>query len=186
MLHRIFTAINIPEMIKKRFLDIRKDYSDLPAKWIDEENIHITLNFLGNVNDNQLNDVLKKTKEIGEKYEPFVVSFDKILYDSPNRFPPRMVWAKIQEDKDLMSLQKDLEDQLFSLESFRFKISEKRKFHPHITLARIKSFAFRKLVNPVDINMPLNLNFEVCSFEIIESQLKREGPEYTVIESIIL
>ena len=186
MLHRVFTSIDLPEELKNRLLALKNDYPDLPARWTNRENIHITLNFLGNVDDNQLKDVLDKAESVALKYEPFVIETDRILCGPPGKFPPRMVWLNIKENEALAKLQRELENELFSLESFRFKKSEQRKYHPHITLARIKSFAFRKMSNPPDINIPLDFSFEVASFEIVESELEKGGSIYTILKTIDL
>jgi len=56
---------------------------------------------------------------------------------------------------------------------------------PHITLGRIKTWEFRRMEpeERPEINEDINLNFEVNSIEIMESQLKRNGPDYTILES---
>jgi len=57
---------------------------------------------------------------------------------------------------------------------------------PHITLGRIKTWQFRQIEpeERPEINEDIDLTFEVKSIEIMESQLKKGGPEYTVLESV--
>lgn len=186
MLHRVFTAIDLPEELKEKLLAIRNKYPDIPARWTDRQNIHITLNFLGNVDDNQLKEVLEKTQAVVSKHEPFTIKTERIFFGPPGKFPPRMLWLGIKQNQELTKLQSDLENELFSLESFKFKKSEQRKYHPHVTLARIKSFAFRRLSNPPEINFDLDFVFEAVCLDIIESDLKRGGPEYIILKTIDL
>ena len=70
------------------------------------------------------------------------------------------------------------------LEKIRF-VPENRIFAPHITLARISAFEFRA-VEPEEVpevNEALDLPFTVESIEVMESEMKRGGPVYTVLES---
>ena len=71
-------------------------------------------------------------------------------------------------------------------ESYKYKEKEARPYSPHITLARIKTWEFRRLEDRPEIDEPIDLTFEVNSFEIMESFLKRSGAEYEVLESISL
>lgn len=186
MLHRVFTSIDLPEELKDRLLALKNDYPNLPARWANRENIHITLNFLGNVDDNQLKDVLDKAESVASRHEPFMIETERVFYGPPGKFPPRMVWLRIKENEALANFQTELENELFSLESFQFKKSEQRKYHPHITLARIKSFAFRRISNPPEVDFNLDFSFETVCFDIMESELKRGGPLYTVLKTIDL
>ena len=70
-------------------------------------------------------------KEI--KFSPFSLTLDKIgVFPSENYI--RVVWVGVKPTEDVIELQRKIED---SLEEFKFK--EDLKFHPHITLARVKS-----------------------------------------------
>ena len=185
MLHRTFIAINIKENIKKRVLEYKKDFLEIPAKWVNKDNIHITLNFLGNLDDTQLVETIEITEGIISNYESFVLNINKISLGP--KFPPRLIWLTLDENEVLNKLHTELEDSIYSLDSYQFKMKEERSFTPHITLARIKSFESKKLSKEVfDIRRDLKLNFEVASIDIIESGLKKGGPEYTILRSIEL
>lgn len=167
-------------------LEFSKKYSFLPARWMGKENIHITLNFLGNLDDNQLLETIETTKKVSVLHRPFLVKLDKACYGPPKKFPPRMVWLTIDKSEPLFSLQNDLENSLFNLPSYQYKIKERRGFSPHITLARIKSFEFRRLGRGPEIEEDMNLSFEVDSIEVMESHPKKTGAEYTILESVPL
>jgi len=95
-----------------------------------------------------------------------------------------MVWAEGEKSEELGKLQNDLENSLLA-SPIKSLESESRPYAPHITLGRIKAWEFRGIEpeERPEINEEINLSFEVNSIEVMESQLKRGGPEYTILES---
>jgi RNA 2',3'-cyclic 3'-phosphodiesterase len=179
MMRRIFIAINLPEKIRKNLETQQLRWADLPCKWTREENLHITLAFLGNLNDEELLELCQITKEIASRHEPFNVNLKKIVY-GPDEKRARMIWVEGENSQELSELQRDLENAL-PVE----KEKENRKYAPHITLGRLKQWEFNKL-EPEErpqVNENISLNFEAKSIEIMESNLKRSGPEYEILES---
>jgi len=186
MLHRVFIGINLSKEIKERFFSLQQEYPSLPAKWVDQENIHITVLFLGNLDDNQVVETINSCKEVLKNHEPFLVEIDRICFGPGDKFPPRLVWAEVKKTKEFSVLKEDIEKALFDLPEYKYKMKEAKDFNPHITIARIKSFQFRQLSPRPEINIPLNLPFEVNRVDVIESVLTKKGPEYTILESINL
>ena len=184
MQHRIFIAINLPEDIKKKLADCQGKWPELPIRWTKKENLHITLVFLGYLNDEELLEVCKITKEVASRNQSFSVNLNKICYGPPKKMPPRMVWVEGEKSEEFTSLREDLEKSLMTSEEVHFS-SEKRAFSPHITLGRIKVWEFRQIApeERPKVSEEISLNFEVNSIEVMESQLKRGGSEYSVLES---
>ena len=180
--HRVFVAINLPNEIKKELFSYSEKYPELPAKWTAKDNLHITLEFLGNLTDEEIGEVCLAVKSVAEKHKSFSLNINKILYGPPKKMPPRMVWAEGEKSKELSLLREDLENAL--TEKVRF-VPENRIFAPHITLARISEWEFRKIEpeERPEINEALDLFFTVESIEVMESELKRGGPVYTILES---
>ena len=196
MRHRIFIAINFPDEMKKKLGSYQERIEELftpyrnevsgsgPVRWTKTENLHITLAFLGYLSDEELFNVCKITKEITQRHQPFSITLNKILYGPPKKMPPRMVWVEGEKSKDLANLQLDLEKSLLSSGKIKFE-PEERSFTCHITLGRIKTWEFRQ-IEPEErpnVEQDISLSFEVNSIEVMESQLKRTGPEYSVLES---
>lgn len=180
--HRIFIAINLPSDIKKQLAFYKEKWPELPAKWTVKDNLHITLEFLGDLTDQELADVCKVAGEVAKRHKPFSITLNKVLYGPPKKIPPRMVWLEGEKSKELSELKNDLEKSL--LEKVRFA-SEAKGFAPHITLARIREWEWKK-IDPEErpeINENVDLVFSVESIEVMESVLKRKGPEYQVLES---
>lgn len=173
---RVFIAINLPEHIREKLAEYQKKWPELPIQWTRPENLHITLDFIGYVTDEELVEVCKKTKEIADKHNSFEIKLTKICYGPLNK-SPRMVWAIGEKSEEFASLKDDLDKSL--------AISEKRQFSPHITLGRIRKWEWQRIEpeERSEIDEEIDLSFPVDSIELMESVLKRGGPEYTILES---
>jgi len=177
---RIFIAINLPENIKKEISNYQLKWLELPIRWVKKENLHITLSFLGYLTDEELLEVLKISEETALKHKSFIINLNRIIYGPPKQ-PPRMVWVEGEKSEELGKMQKDLESSL----SGQGTHEESRAYAPHITLARINQWEFRKIEpeERPEINEEINLSFEVNSIDVMESRLKKGGPEYSILES---
>jgi len=184
MRHRVFIAINLPENIKKKLADFQGRWPEIPARWTKKDNLHITLIFLGYLSDNELLEVCKITKETASRNFSFPVNLNKVICAPPKKIPPRMVWAEGEKSKEFTALKNDLEKSLLISNGVRFS-PESRAFSPHITLARIRAFEWKRLEPEArpEINEEISLSFQAESIEVMESQLKRGGAEYTILES---
>ena len=182
MRHRIFVAINLPEDIKRKLVDYQEKWPELPARWTKPENLHITLAFLGYLSDEELLELCKITEEVAQRNNSFSLNLNKICYGPPKKTPPRMVWVEGEKSKESANLKDDLEASL--MEKVRYS-PEKRAFTPHITLGRIRGWEWHR-IDPEErpeVEQDISLTFEVHSVEVMESQLKKGGPEYVILES---
>jgi len=184
MRRRIFIAINLPENIKKVLTSLQGQISGLPVRWVKPENLHLTLIFIGYVSDQQLLEIEKKAKEAISKHSSFFLRFNKVCYGPPKKIPPRMVWVLGEKSAKLSKLRADLENSLAGV-----KISfDQKELAPHITLGRIRTFEWRQIEpeERPEVEREIDLSFEVLSVEIMESKLKPQGAQYTILESIPL
>jgi 2'-5' RNA ligase len=188
MRRRIFIAINLTEEIRKELEKFQFKFSELPARWVKKENLHITLAFLGYVKDEDLPRIIEITKNVATRHAPFLIKIVKVTYGPPKVSPPRMVWAIGEKNESLWKLQEDLKNALMEMKIPQLEEEEGRGFIPHITLARIRKWEFKQMEpeERPEIDEDLNFSFEVKSIEIMESHLKRGGAEYTILESIPL
>jgi RNA 2',3'-cyclic 3'-phosphodiesterase len=180
--HRIFIAINLPGDLKELFGQYQQKWSDLPARWVAQDNLHMTLAFLGSITDIDLGAICMATKEVALRHEAIDISLDNIGYVPPDKVPPRMLWASGQKSMVLSKLKRDLENALS--EKIKY-FPEERAFAPHITLARISAFAWRQ-INPEErpeAKDNIDIKFTAESIEVMESEIKRGVPRYFVIES---
>jgi len=180
--HRVFIAINLPEEIKKELGKYEGRWPNLPAKWTPKDNLHITLEFLGALTDVEIGDACQIVKEVVKNHKVFSVNLKKVSYGPPEKNPPKMIWVEGEISDELANLKNDLQECL--LEKVRFR-PDGKGFSPHITLARILEWEFKK-IEPEEIpeiNEDINLTFSADSIEVMESEMKRGGPRYTILES---
>ena len=179
--HRVFVAINLPGDVKKVLTRYQEKWPDLPAKWTNKDNLHITLEFLGGLTDIEIADVCRVVGEVAENHNSFSIDLNKILYGPPKKMPPRMVWVQGEKSEELINLKKELQE--FLLEAVRFR-PDGKGFSPHINLARIKEWEFKKIEpeERPEIEKDISMNFKVTSIDVMESKLKREGPQYVILE----
>jgi 2'-5' RNA ligase len=167
MKHRIFIAINLPLKIKQKLSVIQKKLKKLPVRWTKIENLHITLCFLGDLHDEQIKEVCNICKRIGERCKKFEIQFTSLHSEKG-----RMIWIEGKRNPAMEQLQKELSEKL------GLEIS--RSFRPHITLARARNRGVPHF------SKEISFEIQVESIEVMKSELRPEGPKYSIIKSIKL
>ncbi|KKT26994.1 MAG: 2'-5' RNA ligase [Parcubacteria group bacterium GW2011_GWA2_43_9b] len=183
---RIFIAVNLPEKIKKRLKEYKEKHDNLSVRWTKIPSLHLTLVFIGYVDDEQMLKACKITREVASEVESFFIYFKRIILGPPGK-EPRMIWLEGEKSDALTRLRDALQEALFSADA-GFNHKESRPFSPHITLAKIKSDEWCKLLTS-DINnvgQDFQAQVEVNSIEVMESDLKYDGAEYAALESCFL
>ena len=175
MKKRIFIAINLPDEIREAFLSYEKRWQGLHVRWTSFKNMHITVEFLGEVNKSGLDAILLATKSTAEEIKPFDIRLDKIVL-GPDPAQARMLWATIHTNSHLIKF-KNLMDENLKQNDF---ILEAREFKSHITLARARGNQLKGKQTNITL---ANLKFKAEGVEVIESQLHPGGARYKVIES---
>lgn len=128
-MHRLFVAIDLPEEIK---LAIGSLHCPLPgAKWVAGEQIHLTLRFVGDVDDKLLKMIVASLS--GIVAAPFSLAIQGVGCFPPKR-DPKVLWVGVGGSSALLGLQSAIEKAFvrIGLEA------EGRPFFPHITIARLK------------------------------------------------
>ncbi len=182
---RLFIAINLPEDAKERLIRFQGKWMDLEPhsiNWVIKPNLHITLVFLGYMNDDEMYEICQILKDVAKRHKPFSIKLEKIIVGPPNA-TPRMFWVEGKESKELAELQKDLGESIAGRVYFK---QENRAYRPHITLARFKYEVAKKIQEMPKVEELLNVEIPVESIDLMQSNLKRTGPVYAVLESIEL
>ena len=184
-MRRLFLAINIPDDIKKK---ISKKVSLLEplipgAKFVGEENWHITLVFLGQQPDEALLPIIGSMKSSASRSSCPEINLSDISY-GPLNGTPRMVWLNGDKNisKTLSSLKTSLEDELIK-NGVRFKL-ENREFNTHITLAKFSEISRNNLANLDGSFKDLNWFFEAESLDLMESRLSGNSAKYEILQRI--
>jgi 2'-5' RNA ligase len=149
--------------------------SDLKA--VERENIHITLKFLGDINES----LLEETKSVVTtlRFSPFLINLSEIGA-FPNLGRPRIIWAGISEgENELSKIFRELEDALDVLGFNR----ERRRFSPHVTIARVRSGKNRRrLIETVLQNKDVAFgDLMVDRVKLKRSILTSKGPIYSTL-----
>jgi 2'-5' RNA ligase len=184
MARRIFIAIEINENIRKAiFKQSMKAFSSHDyVRIIPPDNIHITLKFLGDTRDEDIGKIIRAVSAAASVHKSFDYSLEEKIGAFPDTEKAKIAFIGIKRGRNnISSLYKSLEDKLSGLGIKK----EKRRFHPHITIARIK-----KPVNIGSIVLdPASLpayDMEAVSVVIFESILGRGGARYIIIERFVL
>ncbi len=180
MQKRIFSAISLPEDVKKRlFRFVEKEYKDLPVKWVRQDNLHVTLNFLGYVSDENIPDVCRAVSKALENIRSFELEFVK-SEAVPGHSAKKMIWASGTENEELTKLKHNLDRAL------GFYAKEKRGFRPHVTLGRIRKEKWKKISPEPDAGRELSFTVPVGSVELYESRFEKGKRVYCALESFPL
>lgn len=133
---RAFIAISVPESVLQRCreISVRLRELNLEGRFSQTQSTHLTLQFLGNVEEQKIAPIEKILRETGRVVKPFSVEVRK-LGVFPNLSRPRVLWIGVHPVDTVSDLQRRLQDRLKSL-GFP---GEDRPFHPHLTLLRLKS-----------------------------------------------
>ena len=182
---RLFIAINLPDKLKEilaeRQKEIKMNFETDPVKWVSKENLHITLAFLGPTKESLLEGLAKELEEID--FSKFEIFPEEISYQ-PNREEAKLIWLSVNSD-GLEKLKEKVDETLKNSEWINYS-PDYDQFKPHITLGRVKSFKFKRISReevPLLEDEYIDYNFNVDSFELMVSKLKKGGPVYERVKS---
>jgi len=168
---RLFIAINIPQETKEKiftafYRQIRKD----GIKETGKNNLHITLKFIGNTDEESLKEIKQKLSKIN--FEKF-----SLTITGAGEFNGRTIWLGVNDKNN------NAEKILGQINRLLFADKEKEKFEPHITIARNKKLA-KKEIKKITENLakiPFEEKFFAESIDLMESGLMQGEPVYAKI-----
>ncbi|MBL7154416.1 MAG: RNA 2',3'-cyclic phosphodiesterase [Phycisphaerae bacterium] len=181
---RVFVAIDIDEVIKKDVADLqielqgKVDIRKGDAKWVNPNNMHLTLKFLGETKDAQVVDLCKIAEDVAERHKKFDIKVETVGYFGGKS--ARVLWVGAgQNCEELLKLQQELEEQL--AEGGWPK--ENRQYSGHLTLCRIRnSKAGFKLARLTEEYKDFKLGTLLArAVSVYQSELTPSGPIYTVL-----
>lgn len=174
---RCFIAIELPPELKSNIsFHMQKLIStNADVKWVIPENLHLTLKFLGNTPEEKIADISKRLATIANSYSNFPLYFSG-AGAFPNIKSPRVIWFGTKDAKEIIKLQEDIED---GMVGFGFK-KEERRFTPHLTLGRVRSFKNKDLlINELATLKDMDFGkIEVAGVALMKSELKPGGAVY--------
>ena len=175
---RLFIAALLPDNVLQELNNyIRSVKEGIDGvRWEKAEKLHVTLKFLGNVEQARVKEISFLVEDLLKTYSPFETSLTELGgFPRPNN--PRVLYVGLSQNDQLANFHRELDQGLSKL-GFE---KEDRKFTPHITIGRVKK--------RISIDRAYKISktgFEINQICIIKSELRREGSVYTPIKIIRL
>jgi 2'-5' RNA ligase len=182
---RTFVAIDlVPDLkitMETLIRNIKKSAKGI--KWVNSSGMHLTLKFLGDITPEKAGDVIGLLKTIAQKHSAFPLQLK-----GTGTFPPgrkkstRVIWAGIVETPELISLNEGLEE---GFEKIGFS-REDRPFHPHLTLARVKSpDGIEPVLNELEKYRETDFGgMMVDRMRFFQSIMKPDGAHYSALGEV--
>jgi 2'-5' RNA ligase len=185
---RSFIAIPLAAEVRRAAIRLIKRLSepDDGIKWVPTDNLHLTLKFLGDVNNTEVPRVCDVLREICAAHEPFDLELS-----GTGGFPeierPRVLYAGVTDPSQ--SLTQIVENLELELAELGFK-PEPRDYRPHLTLGRTKSGSRRANSEVIERlkreQSTLLGNMRVDKIHVFASFLDKGGPTYQVMDTVSL
>ncbi len=179
---RLFVAIDIDPQVRAGIEKIQRrlkrdlDLSDRSVKWVDPEHIHLTLKFLGEVDDRDVTSICDAVTRTTATFEPFDFQVKGLGVFGR---PARVVWAGISLPAPLLRLQTELDRRLTELGG----PMDHRSFAGHLTLCRVKNASAGHVLAEAVNDYAEAFFGTVGAGEVVvyHSHLSSRGPEYSVV-----
>ena len=176
---RTFVAVEISSAVRRRAEELIEQLRGSPAdvKWVEAQNLHLTLKFLGDVPSGEIARVCEAVQQGAGEAEPFELEV-RGAGAFPNARRPRTLWLGSGDgEEEMVALHGHLEGPLKKL-GFR---GEHRRFHPHLTIGRVRRGG--PGVAQLGQLLQQHADFiagrvQVSEVVVFSSQLDRTGPTY--------
>lgn len=180
---RLFFATNFDDSVRKKLHSISSQLQKFnePVKYEPIEKLHLTLLFLGNVEENLIPQLSPEVHKISSQFSETELTFDH-LGVFKNFKQPRVIWIGSKENEILKSISRELK----RLTSQFGIITDEKEFSPHITLGRVKGNLSQKFIDFLKTFEFEPFSADIKSFELMESKLEPSGSKYFVRESFKL
>jgi 2'-5' RNA ligase len=188
---RIFIAIPLPERLLTRLSDVQYrlqgKVSHRSVRWVKPEGVHLTLKFLGDTPRDEIPTIEEALTVVARNAPSFTLTAEGLgCFPSPSR--PRVLWVGVTEPTGrLKVLYQAVEE---SMTALGYK-PERHGFTPHLTLGRVRRGASRddrELISAAVTGTQVGelTTFEADRLELIQSELKPSGAEYTTLKAFAL
>ncbi|KUK01395.1 MAG: RNA 2',3'-cyclic phosphodiesterase [Methanobacteriales archaeon] len=181
---RSFLAIDVDNPLKDKIIEVQKilDEANAQLKFVEPENLHFTLKFFGQINNNMIKELSRIIKEKIGSYKPFKLKIEGIGV-FPNKNYMRVIWLGAKNPKKFSEIQKAFDEQ-FSKLGFK----KEKSYIPHLTIARVKGGKNKdKLLKKIEELENIQIGeMQIKELKLKKSELRPEGPVYTTIKTFKL
>jgi RNA 2',3'-cyclic 3'-phosphodiesterase len=182
---RTFVAIDLDDAMRRSAVRVqeRLQTGKWDVKWVEPENLHVTLRFLGEIDEAALAGVIAALERSAATIAPFEIAMRGLGWFPPRR-PPRVVWAGIVEPTGrLHRLHESLEHELRSLGLGE----DEERFHAHVTLGRVRTpKGVSELEQAIGATALEERSRTVDALVLRKSDLGPKGPRYEVLKNVLL
>lgn len=171
---RAFISVELPEGIKKKIFKATAEMRAIESgvKWVEEQNLHLTLKFLGSIEGRDLLKAVSLAEEAAKGFNGFKIRFEG-LGSFPEDSPPRILWVGISEGgENLKRIAESLGNREFSAHLTIGRVKDKGVDEVKSKMAGIHGFSFGEMA--------------VDSINIMKSTLTQKGPVYENYRRIVL
>ena len=179
---RVFIAIELPSVVRKSLSDhihgLRKALPEVHASWSREENLHLTLKFLGDTAVAKIEALSQAAYNAVVRFSPFDIIVGR-CGAFPSTGQPRVLWIGIDDRSgELTDLHRSLEDECAKAGFAR----EGRPFHPHLTITRLRKPQGSRQLAKLHGEMGFtNQQVSVSEMVLFRSELLSESSRHTAI-----
>lgn len=181
---RVFLAIEIDESLLDKISDVQKQFMECeaPVKYVETENLHCTLKFFGEIDDDKLNEIVEVIENKIKDHEPFKINIKKSGV-FPNERYIRVLWIGMEGAEPFTNIQKDLDEDFVKL---GFK--RERSYKPHLTIGRVKGAKNKiELLSKLKVFGDVEIGeMDIDKIVLKKSQLTPKGPIYTTLKEFKL
>ena len=178
---RLFIAIDTPPTVRPALIEVREQLKAerSEVRWESDEKLHCTLKFLGETRQETVPRILTSLREVVRAGTPLTVTYAG-LGCFPDHRDPRIIWAGIRETGGALTALARSIDMAMAQHGFEL---EKRPFHPHVTLGRVKGRRGLKellaTLETITFDCPPVVIQEIM---LVQSELRPSGSVYSVVE----
>lgn len=182
---RLFVAIGAshlsfdPNLVLKK-LRVNLERKEIPYRWVPRQNMHVTINFLGEVDEGRVPELGPLLSQVAQDYPQFELKLDGVEAFPDNR-KGRVIVIGVQNSITLREMQSHCQE---LLRQNHFEISEK-DYRPHLTIARLRSpRQLSDVLSPVE-NLALG-QMRVKEITLYQSKLAGSFPVYLPLDTFHL
>jgi len=179
---RLFAAIKITP--DKEFMDqfhrLQEHFNNEKIKWVEDQNIHITLKFFGDTDERKLSEIITVLKRVGDRLLAFSFCLNSLgIFGS--KYDPRVIWTGIEPYDSLVDLMKLVHEELKTI-GF---MPDRQNLVPHLTMGRIKFLTDKRKFQEVigEFKEMKSRMLLAENFILYESILRKEGPLYLGLQT---
>lgn len=167
MSYRLFLAIDLPEKTRESLFELCSGITKV--RWMPIEQFHLTIRFIGDSSKMMVEDICEALEDF--TFEPFDLTIKDTGYFPPGG-DPKVLWTGIESNQTLKKLYKNINTSLTKCGIAR----EGRKFHPHITLGRVKGESLSSLGDWLSATSRFQSDpIRIDSFHLYNSRLTPDG-----------